>query len=84
MTPTRNSGRDISLGTEIWQGGVSDGTTLWFVNTDTARAYVAATGARDSGKDISLGTGTWQGGVSDYDTLWFDLTASPTPEQSHM
>ena len=70
----RDSGRDISLGTGTWRGGVSDGTTLWFVNDTTsaiARAYTAATQARDSGRDISLGSGSWTGAVSDGTTLWF-------------
>ena len=70
--------KDISLGTGSWQGGLSDGTTLWFVDTtaNQARAYVAATRARDSAKDIALGTGSWGGGASDGITLWFvDNTA---------
>ena len=70
---TRDSAKDISLGTGDWTGGVSDGTTLWFVNSSSnqARAYNASTRARDSSKDISLATGSWTGGVSDGTTLWF-------------
>ena len=51
---SRDSALDIALGTGGWEGGASDGTTLWFVDRDTnqARAYVAATRARDSAKDI--------------------------------
>ena len=69
---SRDSALDIALGTGGWEGGASDGTTLWFVETSgDARAYVAATRARDSAKDISLGAGDWEGGVSDGTTLWF-------------
>ena len=47
----RDATRDITLGAGNWVGGVSDGTTLWFVNTDapdTAYAYNASTRARDA------------------------------------
>ena len=73
MAFNRDSSLDIDLGTGNWRGGVSDGTTLWFVDdtSDQARAYVAATRARDAAKDISLGPGEWQGGASDGITLWF-------------
>ena len=61
-----------------WQGGVSDGTTLWFVNFDftnlsqsNAIAYTASNQARDSSKDISLGDGILIGSLSDNTTLWF-------------
>ena len=72
-TQARDSSKDISLGTGSWRGGVSDGTTLWFVENDNsiAIAYNASTQARDSSKDISLGTGSWNGGLSDGTTLWF-------------
>ena len=65
--------RDIDLGNGSWEGGVSDGTTIWFVDdgADMAVAYVAATGVRDSTKDINLGGGSWAGGVSDGTTIWF-------------
>ena len=33
MAFTRDSSLDISLGAGIWEGGVSDGTTLWFVDS---------------------------------------------------
>ena len=72
--------RTISLGSGSWNGAVSDGTTLWFVDntSNRARAYVAATQARDSGRDISLGTVSWLGGVSDGTTLWFVNDTSNT------
>ena len=63
------------MGTGSWQGGVSDGTTLWFVNnsSDNAVAYVAATRARDSDKDISHTdlSGFLFGGVYANNTIWF-------------
>ena len=71
-TRARNASRDISLGSGLWHSGISDGTTLWFVQEDgTVHAYTASTRARDSAKDIDLGSGTWRGGNSDQDTLWF-------------
>ena len=55
--------------------GLSDGTTLWFVDDrygNEARAYVAATRARDSAKDISLRHGKLARRLlSDGTTLWF-------------
>ena len=77
---TRNSAHDITLGDRSWNGGVSDGTTLWFIdqtNPDTAFAYNASTRARDATRDISLGSGDWVGGVSDGTTLWFINSISP-------
>ena len=60
-------GREITvqaislLAREIWTGGLSDGTTLRFIDntSDQSRAYVAATRERDTGKDIALFTGSW-------------------------
>ena len=52
----------LALGTGSWFGGVSDGTTLWFVEQHrqcVEAAYTAATQARDMSRDIDLGTGTW-------------------------
>ena len=69
---------DIALGTGNWQGSVSDGTTVWFINITTrmAIAYTAATRTRNSAFDIALGTGSWGGSVSDGTTVWFvDNTA---------
>ena len=76
----RDSSKDISLGTGGWDGAVSDGTTIWFVNdvTGTALAYVASTRARDSSKDISLGTGDLEGAVSDGTTIWFVNNSTDT------
>ena len=73
MAFDRNSDLDIALGSGSWNGGASDGTTLWFIDNtvNIARAYVAATRARDSDKDIDLGSGSWNGGASDGTTLWF-------------
>ena len=77
----RDASQDISLASASWNSAVSDGTTLWIVNSsNNAVAYVAATGVRDSAKDISLGSGSIVGGaVSDGTTLWFarnrDVTA---------
>ena len=73
MAFNRDSTLDIALGTGSWTGGVSDGTTLWFVNFtgNQAVAYVAATRARDSAKDIALLAGDFAGGLSDGTTLWF-------------
>ena len=76
----RQSSRDIPLSNSNWRGGVSDGTTLWFVtqtDPDTAFAYNASTRARDSSRDITLGDSFWQGGVSDGTTLWFITQTDP-------
>ena len=72
----RTPAKDIPLGSGAWTGGLSDGTTLWFIhnqgNTYRARAYVAATRAPDPGKDIALTARSgWRAGVSDGTTLWF-------------
>ena len=68
------------MGNSAWHGGVSDGTTLWFIDRsapDTAFAYNAATRARDASRDITLGNSEWEGGVSDGTTLWFITSTSP-------
>ena len=80
MPPSRLSSRDISLGTGNWQGGASDGITLWFVDgaAGFARAYVAATGARDASKDINIGSGVWFGGTSDGTTVWLIVRVGST------
>ena len=78
-TIERLPSRDINLDDESWTGGLSDGTTIWFVRNDPgyAVAYTASTRARNSSLDIDLGTGTnWSGGVSDGTTLWFINNAS--------
>ena len=78
--PTRDASRDITLGNRNWVGGVSDGTTLWFIDSDTpdtAFAYNASTRARDATRDITLGLGNWRGGVSDGTTLWFINEVTP-------
>ena len=69
----RLSGSDITLGTGSWQGGASDGSTIWFVDdtTNRARAYRASDGARLSSADITLAPFNWRGGASDGSTLWF-------------
>ena len=75
-----DSSRDITLSNVAWVGGVSDGTTLWFItgtSPDTAFAYNASTRAMDSSRDITLGNAAWVGGVSDGTTLWFITTTSP-------
>ena len=76
-----NSSRNIVLDNSNWQGGVSDGTTLWFIDTlpnpDMAVAYTAATRARDSSRDIALGNIGYVGGVSDGTTLWFITATNP-------
>ena len=79
-TRERDPSKDINLGSRGGNSsGVTDGTTVWFVDsqldqaaTDTARAYVASTRARDSSKDINLGTGGRpHSATSDGTTLWF-------------
>ena len=70
----RDSGNDISLGSGTWVGGVSDGTTVRFINnsSDRALAWNAGTGVRDEDNDIDLGIANWTGGASDFGTtLWF-------------
>lgn len=69
----RDISKNIFLGVGSFHAAVSDGTTLWFVDSrnNTAEAYNASTRARDSAKDISLGTGIWDCAVSDGTTLWF-------------
>ena len=56
-----------------WSSGVSDGTTVWFVDfsNDYARAFNVSTRVRDSSKDINLGSGYWSGGFSNGTTVWF-------------
>ena len=68
----RDSSKDIDLGEGAWLGAASDGTTLWFIDSesDNAIAYVAATRARDSAKDISLGSNIWSAATCDGTTLW--------------
>lgn len=72
-TKTRDTSKDITLGSGSWNAAITDGTTFWFLDntTEFARAYNANTRARDSAKDISLGTGSWSAAVSDGVTLWF-------------
>ena len=77
----RIAAQNINLGTAGFTGGVSDGVTLWFVNSTAgmgmAVAYTASTRARNSAFDINLGSGNWSLGVSDGVTLWFvDNTAN--------
>ena len=59
----------------FWGGGVSDGTTLWFVDNtaDEARCLRSCNqSARDSAKDIDLATGELDmARTSDGTTLWF-------------
>ena len=31
-TGARDAAKDINLGSGAWSGGISDGTTLWFIN----------------------------------------------------
>ena len=56
-----------------WSSGVSDGTTVWFVDfsNDYARAFNVSTRVRDNSKDINLGSGYWSGGFSNGTTVWF-------------
>ena len=81
---SRNSGRDISLGSSTgfgaarWAGAACDGTTIWFVeqNYGVAHAWNASSRNRDSGRDISLGSSStgatqWWDGASDGSILWF-------------
>ena len=80
---TRDTTKDISLGTGRWNGAVSDGTTVWFTDNGRAfrdawaRAYTIATRMRDTTKDINLGRVNVYGGVSDGTTLWFVEEATP-------
>ena len=71
--PVVQSGRDIDLGTGNWNGGVSNGTTIWFIDngTNMARAYIAATRVRDATLDIDLGTGNFAGGLAHGENVWF-------------
>ena len=67
-----------------WKGAVSDGTTLWFINTKAPPtppfAYnAAATRARDTGRDILLGTGsTGKAACIRRHHLWFVNTRHTT------
>ena len=72
----RDSSKDIRLVDTHNLGGVSDGTTLWFVTFSAnpiARAYNASTRARDSSKDITLigNPASLRSGVFADNTLWF-------------
>ena len=55
-TRTRNTSYDIGLTSSANNAAVSDDITTWFVESQTARAYVTKTRARDNAKDISIGT----------------------------
>ena len=61
------------LGNQMIHGGISDGTTIWFVNNTTriAVAYSVTTRRADAPKNIALGTGNWSGACYDGTTLWF-------------
>ena len=55
-TRARDSAKDIALGTGDWNGGVSDGTTLWFVKgggDDEIIAYLASDQSRQTADDIT-------------------------------
>ena len=60
------------------QGAATDGTTMWFADTNTnmALAYILATGAEDTTRNINLGSGSWGGATSDGTTLWFINTTA--------
>ena len=59
MAFNRDSTLDISLGiTGTWAGGVSDGTTLWFVDTGTGNQAVALRGGYASAR-FSQGYRPW-------------------------
>ena len=60
---TRNSRRDINLGSGVWEGGIdlSDGFYIIDRNNRIATFYNLDR-SRDSARDIDLGTGQWSGG----------------------
>ena len=68
----RDSSKDIDLFSGNFEGGASDGTTIWFVTgSSTAFAYSVSTRAYDSSKSIALSGSRWNGGTSDGTTIWF-------------
>ena len=71
----RDTTKDINLGTGQWNAAASDGTTLWFVNSNTniAVAYNASTLQPDSTKNVNLGRpdGTWSSAYLDSQTIQF-------------
>ena len=75
-TRARDSAKDIDLGGGSWQGGLSDGTTLWFIKgggDDAIIAYLASDQSRQTADDIThadLG-GTLNGGVYAIGIVWF-------------
>ena len=65
MAFNRDSTLDIVLGTGSWNGGASDGITLWFVE-DQAVAIARKLTWRRPGREIqprisTLGSGKWPG-----------------------
>ena len=66
-----NEDRDIVLRSNVWQGAVTDGMTLWFLSSGGAvEAHNPVTLARDATKDFIAGSGTWHGATSDGTILW--------------
>ena len=72
-TNYRDETKDISLGSGSWEGSLTDGTTIWFIDDDDnyARAYRVSDQERDRNKDINLGHGNWSGGFYENGRLWF-------------
>ena len=75
-TRARDSAKDIALGAGSWNGGVSDGTTLWFVKggpTTSIIAYLASDQSRQSADDITHAdlAGSLFGGVYANGIAWF-------------
>ena len=75
-TIQRKSSLDITLGTGTYNGGCTDGTTIWFINSNNnrAEAYIGSTRTRDSSKDISFtrisGFNGYGGCVVRNNTFW--------------
>ena len=84
VTGRRMSNLDIDVGSAVsfgrFGGGVSDGTTLWFLNFLDNKAYAwnVSNRQRNSSKDITLGSGTWTAVGYDGTNLWFINRTSDT------
>ena len=74
---SRDADKDIDLGSGVWRGAVTDGTTIWAIEFTTQKgcAWEAASLDRAAAKDINInslvGGGSWHGAVSDGTTIWF-------------
>ena len=69
---TRDSSKDISLGTGDWLSALALEDGMYFVDDTLNRArFYNLDRTRDSTRDINLGTGTWEASLSLEDGMYF-------------